>query len=60
MHRIKSFCHRQVNHIKKGLNPSSASKIYFSGPHVKHGLRIGAIAGMVALTVYYIFLHLRN
>ncbi|XP_042454635.1 sulfate transporter 1.3-like [Zingiber officinale] len=39
-----------VNHIKKGLNPSSASQIYFSGLHLKQGLRIGAITGMVALT----------
>lgn len=41
----------QVNHIKKGINPSSVDEIYFTGEYVSHGFRIGVVAGMVALTV---------
>jgi hypothetical protein len=41
----------QVRHIKKGVNPASASDIYFSGHYLSAGIRIGLIAGMVALTV---------
>uniref|UniRef100_A0A6P6GH35 sulfate transporter 1.3-like isoform X1 n=1 Tax=Ziziphus jujuba TaxID=326968 RepID=A0A6P6GH35_ZIZJJ len=39
-----------VNHIKKGINPSSVDEIYFTGEYVSHGFRIGVVAGMVALT----------
>nr|GME13744.1 sulfate transporter 1.3-like [Ipomoea batatas] len=39
-----------VNHIEKGINPSSVNKLYFSGDYLAKGFRIGAIAGMVALT----------
>ncbi|WJX26301.1 Solute carrier 26 [Trifolium repens] len=39
-----------VRHIKKGVNPASASDIYFSGHYLSAGIRIGLIAGMVALT----------
>ncbi|KAL5703904.1 Solute carrier 26 [Ranunculus cassubicifolius] len=39
-----------VKHIQKGINPSSVSKIYFSGDYLVKGIRIGVVAGMVALT----------
>ncbi|XP_020572401.1 sulfate transporter 1.3-like [Phalaenopsis equestris] len=39
-----------VNHIKKGINPSSAHQIYFSGSNLIKGVKIGAISGMIALT----------
>ena len=41
----------QVTHIDKGVNPSSASEIFFSGKYVGAGIRIGVIAGLIALTV---------
>jgi len=41
----------QVKHVKKGVNPSSASEIFFSGKYLGAGIRIGVVAGMVALTV---------
>ncbi|GJN16289.1 hypothetical protein PR202_gb03340 [Eleusine coracana subsp. coracana] len=40
----------QVNHIKKGINPSSAHKIYFTGPFVMKGFKIGVVCGMIGLT----------
>ncbi|KAF7842612.1 high affinity sulfate transporter 2-like [Senna tora] len=39
-----------VKHLEKGVNPSSASEIYFSGKYLGPGIRIGVIAGMIALT----------
>ncbi|CAH2070567.1 unnamed protein product, partial [Thlaspi arvense] len=39
-----------VKHIDQGINPISANKIYFSGKYLSEGIRIGGIAGMVALT----------
>ncbi|WVZ55828.1 hypothetical protein U9M48_006437 [Paspalum notatum var. saurae] len=39
-----------VKNINKGINPPSASLIYFSGPYLATGFRIGAIAGMIGLT----------
>ncbi|KAM7256414.1 hypothetical protein ACFE04_012155 [Oxalis oulophora] len=39
-----------VRHIEKGINPPSVDKIYFSGEYVLKGLRVGVVAGMVALT----------
>ncbi|XP_050378871.1 high affinity sulfate transporter 2-like [Argentina anserina] len=39
-----------VNHIRKGVNPSSAHEIYFSGDLLGKGFKIGVVAGMVALT----------
>ncbi|KAL2342118.1 hypothetical protein Fmac_010058 [Flemingia macrophylla] len=39
-----------VKHVKKGVNPSSASEIYFSGKYLGAGIRIGVVSGMVALT----------
>ncbi|XP_019439834.1 PREDICTED: high affinity sulfate transporter 2-like isoform X2 [Lupinus angustifolius] len=39
-----------VRHIKKGVNPSSVSEIFFSGKYLGPGIRIGVVAGMVALT----------
>lgn len=39
-----------VGHIEKRINPPSLDKIYFSGENLLKGLRIGAVAGMIALT----------
>ncbi|OIV91568.1 hypothetical protein TanjilG_08980 [Lupinus angustifolius] len=39
-----------VKHIKKGVNPASASEIFFSGKYLGAGARIGLIAGLIALT----------
>jgi high affinity sulfate transporter 1 len=39
-----------VGHINKGLNPSSLDQIYWTGPNMKKGARIGFVAGMVGLT----------
>ncbi|KAL5777119.1 hypothetical protein ACOSP7_010045 [Xanthoceras sorbifolium] len=39
-----------VNHIEKGINPSSVNQIYFSGEYLLKGFRIGVVAGMIALT----------
>lgn len=41
----------QVNHIAKGINPSSVNQIYFSGEYLLQGVKIGVVAGMIALTV---------
>nr|XP_043621548.1 sulfate transporter 1.3-like [Erigeron canadensis] len=38
-----------INHIKKGINSPSAQEIYFSGPYVVKGLKIGAVAGLLGL-----------
>ncbi|XP_019175969.1 PREDICTED: sulfate transporter 1.3-like [Ipomoea nil] len=39
-----------VNHIEKGINPLSVNKLYLSGDYLVKGFRIGAIAGIIALT----------
>ncbi|KAK1277009.1 Sulfate transporter 1.2 [Acorus gramineus] len=39
-----------VKKIEKRINPSSVHKIHFSGSEAMKGLRIGAVAGMIALT----------
>ncbi|KAL6560711.1 Solute carrier 26 [Orobanche gracilis] len=39
-----------VNHIERGINPSSLHQIHFTGSYLGKGFRIGAVAGMVALT----------
>ncbi|KAK4758324.1 hypothetical protein SAY87_019625 [Trapa incisa] len=39
-----------VNHIEKGINPSSVSQIYFTGDYLLKGVKIGIVAGMIALT----------
>ncbi|KAG4945387.1 high affinity sulfate transporter 2-like [Glycine soja] len=39
-----------VKHVKKGVNPSSASEIFFSGKYLGPGIRVGVVSGMVALT----------
>ncbi|KNA07942.1 hypothetical protein SOVF_167230 [Spinacia oleracea] len=39
-----------VNHIEKGLNPSSVHLLYFSGENLVRGFKIGSVAGMIALT----------
>nr|CAD55697.1 sulphate transporter [Triticum aestivum] len=40
-----------VKDIKQGINPPSFHLIYWSGPYLAKGFRIGVVAGMVALTV---------
>ena len=45
------FISMQVNHIEKGLNPSSVHLLYLSGENLLRGFKIGAVAGMIALTV---------
>ncbi|KAI4296329.1 hypothetical protein L6164_036295 [Bauhinia variegata] len=39
-----------VKKIDKGVNPASASEIFFSGKYLGAGVRIGVVAGMIALT----------
>jgi len=39
-----------VKNIKKGINPPSVSLIYFSGPYLAKGFRVGVVAGMIGLT----------
>lgn len=39
-----------VKHIEKGINPSSVKEIYFTGDYLAKGIRIGIVAGMIALT----------
>ncbi|XP_054803636.1 high affinity sulfate transporter 2-like [Prosopis cineraria] len=39
-----------VRHIKKGVNPTSANEIFFSGKYLGSGIRIGVVSGMIALT----------
>lgn len=41
----------QVKNIKKGVNPPSATLIYFSGPFLLKGFKIGVVTGLIALTV---------
>lgn len=41
----------KVKSIKKGVNPSSADKIFFTGDYLGKGFKIGVVSGMVALTV---------
>ncbi|KAJ9545851.1 hypothetical protein OSB04_025558 [Centaurea solstitialis] len=42
-----------VGPIEKRINPPSLDKIYFSGENLLKGIRIGAVAGMIALTVNF-------
>ncbi|XP_058111517.1 proton/sulfate cotransporter 2-like isoform X2 [Magnolia sinica] len=39
-----------VKDIQRGINPSSLDQIHFSGEFAAEGFRIGAVAGMIALT----------
>ncbi|KAK4434160.1 Sulfate transporter 1.3 [Sesamum alatum] len=39
-----------VKHIEKGINPPSAKEIYFTGKYLLKGVRIGIVAGIIALT----------
>ncbi|KAK8444528.1 hypothetical protein SEVIR_9G153300v4 [Setaria viridis] len=39
-----------VKNIEKGINPPSASLIYFSGPFMLKGFKIGVVVGLIALT----------
>ncbi|KAI4389432.1 hypothetical protein MLD38_001660 [Melastoma candidum] len=38
-----------VRNIDKGINPSSLEKIYFNGPNVLKGFKVGVVAGLIAL-----------
>lgn len=40
-----------MKHIEKGINRPSVDEIYFTKDYALKGLRIGIVAGMVALTV---------
>lgn len=37
--------------LDKGVNPSSLNKIYWSGPQLINGAKIGVVAGLVGLSV---------
>ncbi|XP_052150108.1 sulfate transporter 1.2-like [Oryza glaberrima] len=39
-----------VKNVKKGINPPSASLIFFTGPYLLKGFKIGVVAGMISLT----------
>ncbi|XP_042495093.1 sulfate transporter 1.2-like, partial [Macadamia integrifolia] len=39
-----------VNHIEKGINLSSVDDIYFTGKYLGKGIKIGVVAGFIALT----------
>ncbi|KAG0555902.1 hypothetical protein KC19_11G011200 [Ceratodon purpureus] len=39
-----------VGYVKKGMNPSSAHQIFFSGPFMYSAVKIGLVTGLVALT----------
>lgn len=39
-----------VKNIRKGINPPSSSLIYFTGPYLATGFKIGIVAGMIGLT----------
>ncbi|XP_076899960.1 sulfate transporter 1.3-like [Bidens hawaiensis] len=39
-----------VRHIEQGINPSSVHEIFFSGPYLAKGFKIGVVAGLIALT----------
>ena len=50
MKNLLSLGH-QVKHIEQGINPSSVHMIYFTGPFVAKGFKIGVVCGIVGLTV---------
>uniref|UniRef100_A0A0D9VQQ5 STAS domain-containing protein n=1 Tax=Leersia perrieri TaxID=77586 RepID=A0A0D9VQQ5_9ORYZ len=39
-----------VKNLKKGINPPSASLIFFTGPYLLKGFKIGVVAGMISLS----------
>ncbi|GMH17932.1 hypothetical protein Nepgr_019773 [Nepenthes gracilis] len=39
-----------VQHIDKGINPSSVNQLFLSGPNLIKGFRIGVVVGVIALT----------
>ncbi|KAJ4767608.1 Sulfate transporter [Rhynchospora pubera] len=39
-----------VRHLDKGINPSSVYKIYWSGPYLVKGAKIGILTGIIGLT----------
>ncbi|KAM7459893.1 hypothetical protein LguiA_036119 [Lonicera macranthoides] len=51
MHSVWGSVEHGVRKIKKGINPSSVDKIFFTGDYLVKGFRIGVVAGMIALTV---------
>lgn len=40
-----------IGYIEKGVNPASFSDIYWTGPLVARGFKVGVVSGLVALTV---------
>lgn len=40
-----------VKHVKGGLNPSSAHRLQFKGPHVAEAAKTGLLSAIIALTV---------
>ncbi|KAK4483967.1 hypothetical protein RD792_011178 [Penstemon davidsonii] len=50
MNSVFSSAHHGVKHIEKGINPISVNEIFFTGDYLMKGVRIGIVAGMVALT----------
>ncbi|WRX31062.1 STAS domain - like 8 [Theobroma cacao] len=50
MNSVWGNVHHGVKQIEKGINPSSVHQIYFSGDYLLKGLKIGVVAGMIALT----------
>ncbi|KAL9224744.1 hypothetical protein vseg_000753 [Gypsophila vaccaria] len=39
-----------VGHIVRGINPPSLHQIFFTGPYLMTGFKVGAISGIIALT----------
>lgn len=49
-----------MKHIEKGINPPSVKEIYFTGDYLLKGVRIGIVAGIIALTVNWFFQNVFN
>jgi hypothetical protein len=49
-------CFLQVKDIQKGINPSSAHQLIFSGSLVGTAAKIGLVAGLIAITVRWVIL----
>ena len=41
----------QIGHLKKGLNPPSASELAFGSPHLMAAIKTGIIIGVIGLAV---------
>ncbi|XP_024360167.1 sulfate transporter 1.1 [Physcomitrium patens] len=48
--RVDKYGVKVVGNIKKGVNPSSADQIFFTGKYVTAGAKIGFVAALIALT----------